>query len=101
MAWKVEIAKYMVNVAGSPAEYPAWINVLGTNNNRCQIRFHHSEKEIPPDKPEGQVFVVNMSVSLLLSVVDILRNEKPVYLTQGQDGRTFLCTDMEEAGVNE
>lgn len=101
---QVEIAKYALSIAGSPTAgnpIPARINASGSNNERFQIRFHNSEKEIPPDKLEGQLFVVNMPVSLLGNVVDILRNEKPVYLTRGQDGRSYLCTDLEEVGVNE
>jgi len=64
------------------------------------IRFHDEGMAFPADGQSGDKLVMNLPTALFPSVLDVLRNEKPVkfYLSSG---RVFFGTDAEEVGEEE
>ena len=64
------------------------------------IRFHDEGMAFPADGTSGDKLVMNLPTALLPTVLDVLRNEKPLkfYLAAG---KVFLSTDAEEVGEEE
>lgn len=69
---------------------------------RGVIRFYPDGTVLPPgshDSANGQV-TIHLNVSQFESVVDVLRNEEPVYV-YGSTNWNFLLTSLEPVGEEE
>jgi hypothetical protein len=63
-----------------------------------KIKFH--DGVLPPDGEEKGSIVMNLPHDLLPSVVDLLRNESPVYFAF-HEGRAVLGTGIEDVGTRD
>jgi len=62
------------------------------------INFYEDGATLPKDKGEPYISM-NLPVSLLHSVIDTLRNERPIYLVwQDHFSHAYLSTTQEPAG---
>jgi hypothetical protein len=64
------------------------------------VRFHDGNMPFPVDSQSGDKIVMHLPSAMFGSVLDVLRNEKPIkyYFVSG---RAFLGTDAEEVGEEE
>ena len=63
-----------------------------------KIKFH--DGALPPDNEEKGTVVMNLPHTMLGEVVDLLRNESPVYFAF-HEGRAVLGTGVEDIGTND
>jgi hypothetical protein len=63
-----------------------------------KIKFH--DGTLPPDGEEKGSIVMNLPHDLLGDVVDLLRNESPIYFAY-HEGRAVLGTGVEEIGTRD
>lgn len=64
-----------------------------------KIKFH--DGPLPPDAQEkGGAIVMHLPHGMLADVVDLLRNESPIYFAF-HEGRAVLGTGVEEVGTND
>lgn len=63
-----------------------------------KLKFH--DGPLPPDTQEKDSIVMNLPHDMLGQVVDLLRNESPVYFAF-HEGRAVLGTGIEEIGTND
>jgi hypothetical protein len=100
----IEIKSYHVIVYGSP---------LGYQNTRAQIslfnvptktaafvRFIEPNQTFPNDYEEGGIIRMFLPINMFDSVMDLLRNEKPIYI-YFTAAHAFLTTSQEPVGENE
>lgn len=64
------------------------------------IRFHDPGMVFDSDTTAGNAIFMNQPSTMLPSIVDMLRNESPVYIYFAA-GRAFLSTSKEPAGEGE
>ena len=67
---------------------------------RALIRFHDAHQTFPADTEAGGKITMNLPSEQFVTVVDVLRNEKPLYIYFAQN-RGFLTTSKEETGEEE
>lgn len=63
-----------------------------------KLKFH--DGPLPPDTQDKGAIVMNLPHVMLGQVVDLLRNEAPVYFAF-HEGRAVLGTGIEEIGTND
>ena len=99
-----EIKKYHVLVYGSPAGYQtnrAQIALYdGSNKTVAYVRFNDPGMLFENDSMSGNRIKMHLPSTMFQNVLDILRNEKPVYIYFAQ-GRGFLSTSKEPVGEGE
>ena len=99
-----EIKKYHILFYGSPAGYQtnrAQIALYDGNNKViAYIRFNDPGMLFENDSQKGGVIMMHLPSAMFQSVLDVLRNEKPVYIYFAQ-GRGFLSTSKEPVGEGE
>ena len=99
-----EIKKYHVLVYGSPAGYQtnrAQIALYdGSNKTVAYVRFNDPGMLFENDSMSGNRIKMHLPSTMFQNVLDILRNEKPVYIYFAQ-GRGFLSTSKEPVGKGE
>lgn len=78
---------------GQPTSAPAT-----TTTSVGKIKFH--DGPLPADTQEKGTIVMNLPHSLLGDVVDLLRNESPVYFAF-HEGRAVLGTGVEDIGTRD
>jgi len=99
-----EIMNYHILVYGSPAGYQtnrAQISLLDANNRTAAfVRFNDPGMFFENDSISGGIIRMHLPSAMFENVLDILRNEKPVYVYFAQD-RGFLSTSLEPVGEAE
>ena len=99
-----EIKKYVVMFYGSPSGYQtnrSQIILYGTTNKIIGwIRFNDPGMNFENDYESGGKIRMHLPSSCMVSVLDTLRNEKPVYIYFAQN-RGFLSTSAEPVGEEE
>lgn len=60
---------------------------------RCVIRFSDPEMVFEQDFLRGETIYMHLPSSSYLGVMDLLRNEKPIYIAY-QEGKSFLRTQL-------
>lgn len=99
-----EIKHYHILFYGSPAGYQtnrAQIALYGPDGNTAAyIRFNDPGMLFEDDSQSGGIIRMHLPSAMFHSVVDVLRNEKPVYIYFAQ-GRGFLATSKEPVGEGE
>jgi hypothetical protein len=90
-----EATKYHILVYGAPDGYQtnrAQISLYGaTGNVIAYIRFNDPGMFFEADSDSGGIIKMHLPSSMFQSVLDILRNEKPIHIYFAQ-GRGFLGT---------
>ena len=99
-----EIKKYHILFYGSPQGYQtnrAQI-ALYTNQDKtvAYVRFNDPGMLFENDSQSGGIIKMHLPSAMFQSVLDVLRNEKPVYIYFAQ-GRGFLSTSKEPVGEGE
>ena len=99
------VGNYSVLFYGSPSGYQtnrAQIALYGSDTRRpaAYIRFNDPGMYFEPDSESGGVIYMYLPSAMFEGVVDILRNEKPVYMRFAQS-RAFLSTSKEPVGEDE
>ncbi len=104
MAGTTEITNYHVLFYGSPEGYQtnrAQITGYGADNNvKVYIRFNDPGMTFENDSDAGGIIKMHLPSTMFENVIDVLRNEKPVYIYFAA-GRAFLSTSKEPVGENE
>ncbi|NTV60663.1 MAG: hypothetical protein HGA77_05075 [Chlorobiaceae bacterium] len=99
-----EIKEYHILFYGSPEGYQtnrAQIALYGPAGSVAgYIRFNDPGMVFENDSQSGNVIIMHLPSAMLQSVIDVLRNEKPIYIYFAQ-GRGFLSTSKEPAGEGE
>jgi hypothetical protein len=103
-----KIAKYRVAFHGSADGFQnsrAKIRVFKAGGFLAQnflgeIRFHDPGMTFGHDSEASGVIIMNLPSAMLANVLDVLRNEKPVFL-HFKSGHAFLRTGAEPAGEEE
>jgi hypothetical protein len=99
-----EIKHYHILFYGSPAGYQtnrAQIALYGSDGNTAAyIRFNDPDLLFEDDSQSGGIIRMHLLSAMFHSVVDVLRNEKPMYIYFAQ-GRGFLATSKEPVGEGE
>lgn len=104
MAGTTEITNYHILFYGSPGGYQtnrAQITGYGADNSvKVYIRFNDPGMTFENDSDAGGIIKMHLPSTMLENVIDVLRNEKPVYIYFAA-GRAFLSTSKEPVGENE
>ncbi len=99
-----EIKKYHILFYGSPAGYQtnrAQIALYGSNNKTAAfLRFNDPGMLFENDSQSAGIIRMHLPSAMFRNVLDVLRNEKPVYIYFAQ-GRGFLSTSTEPIGEGE
>lgn len=99
-----EIRNYHVLFYGSPTGYQtnrAQISLYGADGKvAAYVRFNDPGMQFENDTESGGVIAMHLPSAMFQSVLDVLRNEKPVYVYFAQ-GRGFLATTREPVGEGE
>lgn len=102
MATKIE--SYHVLFYGGPEGYQtnrSQIALYGTDGRtRAFIRFNDPGMQFENDYESGGIIRMHLPSHMFASVVDILRNESPMYIYFAQN-RGFLSTSKEPVGEGE
>jgi hypothetical protein len=105
-----EVNRYRVVLYGTSSERPnlkAKIELYaaggGSGSSSAatvgRLRFHETGP-VPPDAEEKGCVTMNLPASMLADVVDLLRNESPVYFAF-HEGRGVLGTGVEAIGTRD
>ena len=98
------IKSYSVLIYGSPNGYQtnrAQIQLVDTNNKvAAWIRFNDAGQFFENDYVKNDIIRMHLPSSMFENVIDVLRNEKPVYIYFVQN-RAFLGTASEPIGEGE
>ncbi|WDE02628.1 MULTISPECIES: hypothetical protein [Thalassomonas] len=99
-----QVMKYHVLMYGSPNGYQtnrAQIALYDSSGNTVAfVRFNDPEMKFEEDSESGGRIKMHLPSSMFEGVLDVLRNEKPVYVYYAQ-GRGFLSTSTEPVGEGE
>ena len=99
-----EVKSYHVLFYGSPAGYQtnrAQIQLSdGNRKTLAWIRFNDPGMFFENDYESGGIIRMHLPSAMFQNVLDVLRNEKPVYIYFAQN-RGFLSTSMEPIGEEE
>ncbi len=111
-----EVNRYRVVLYGASAEKPtlkAKIELYAAPKERAstaasssstttvgKIKFHEGLPHLPADREEKGVAEMNLPSTMLPVVVDILRNEAPVYFAF-HEGRAVFGTGVEPIGTRD
>lgn len=99
-----EIKKYHILFYGSPEGYQtnrAQIALYGPDNRTAAfVRFNDPEMNFESDYERSGIIRMHLPSTMFHNVLDVLRNEKPVYIYFAQ-GRGFLSTSKEPVGEGE
>jgi len=100
----VEVKKYHVLVYGSPEGYQtnrAQISLYDAKDKPvAYIRFNDPGMFFEADANDRGIIKMHLPSAMFQSVIDILRNEKPINIYFAQ-GRGFLGTSTEPVGEAE
>lgn len=99
-----EIADYHILVYGGPEGYQtnrAQISLYGADGKTAAfVRFNDPGMAFENDVESGGIIRMHLPSTMFENVLDVLRNEKPVYIYFAQ-GRGFLSTSKEPVGEAE
>lgn len=100
----VEIKKYHTLIYGSPTGYQtnrAQIALYDSKGKTvAYVRFNDPDMHFEDDSESGGRIKMHLPSTMFENVLDVLRNEKPVYIYFAQ-GRGFLSTSAEPVGEGE
>jgi len=98
------ITNYHILFYGSPEGYQtnrAQIALYGSDNKtRAFLRFNDPDMAFENDYESGGIIRMHLPSAMFENVLDVLRNEKPVYIYFAQN-RGFLSTSKEPVGEGE
>lgn len=99
-----EVKSYHILFYGSPAGYQtnrAQIQLSDANNKTLAwIRFNDPGMFYEDDYEKDGIIRMHLPSSMFQNVLDVLRNEKPIYIYFAQN-RGFLSTSREPVGEAE
>jgi hypothetical protein len=99
-----EITDYHILFYGSPEGYQtnrAQISLYGADGKTAAfVRFNDPGMAFENDAESGGIIRMHLPSTMFENVLDVLRNEKPVYIYFAQ-GRGFLSTSKEPVGEAE
>ena len=102
-AMPTTITKYRVTFYGGPngfGDLRASIFLYDGEDNVGLVRFHDPGMDFPDDDEIGGIVVMHLPSSMFLSVLDVLRNERPILLDWVVFAG-FLGTSVERVGEAE
>jgi hypothetical protein len=99
-----EVANYHILFYGSPSGYQtnrAQIALYdGNRNTIAYVRFNDPGMFFEDDYESGGIIRMHLPSAMFENVLDVLRNEKPIYVYFGA-GRALLATSLEPVGEEE
>jgi hypothetical protein len=100
----INVTSYKILIYGSPQGYQtnrAQITLLNGNKDVAYIRFNDPDMTFENDSNTNDIIKMHLPSTMLQSVIDMLRNEKPINVYFAQ-GRGFLGTgSAEQVGEGE
>lgn len=104
-----EVKKYGIFVNGGPTGYGnnrAQIFLSGDKGQIAWVRFHDPGMTFPKDdlyrSKDSEIIKIHLPTSMFQNVLDILRNEKPVYVEYSEStSSAMLSFYSEEVGEGE
>lgn len=102
-----EIKNYAVRFHGGPkgsgTDIRAQIHLFDTTNRMIGwVSFYDRGYDLPEDEKTEDHLVVSMYTEVMQSVIDMLRNEEPIYLAwQPKIKNCYLGTGQEPVGEGE
>ncbi len=104
MAKSKKVASYSILFYGSPAGYQtnrAQIQLSDSKGKTLAwLRFNDPGMFFENDSMLGSIIKMHLPSSMFTNVLDVLRNESPVYIYFAQN-RGFLSTSKEPVGEEE
>ena len=103
-AMRFEITKYKYDLRLISATTKVWMSLYDENSDCVAYALFLEQDTIAqPAKlnPDDKKIWLYFKKNDLSSVIDLLRNEKPIYLHYMQDGFATLSTLAEPVGVND
>ena len=97
------VTEYHVTVYGNPTGFQnarADITLLGEDGTLGILRFHDEKMVFPDDSENAAGAFMHLPTSMLPTVIDLLRWEKPVFF-QFQGGHGTFSTGTEPVGEEE
>jgi hypothetical protein len=98
----IEVKQYHIAFYGGPKGFHhnrAQIALFGEDGQaKAFLRFNDPSDGVEPDSEEDGIIRMHFPTTLFPDVLDVLRNEQPVYIYFGQ-GRGFLSSAPEPAGI--
>lgn len=104
MLKKVEITDYKYELRNMADENIAIVYLMNKNDLICMSVFHDSDHEALPPPREGLngVIYVACKFNWLQNIIDMLRNEKPLFfLWESENQLATLGTENENVGDEE
>jgi len=99
-----EVKKYHILFYGSPTGYQTNRVQIALYDNKdktvAYIRFNDPGMLFENDYQSGGIIRMHLPSAMFQNVLDVLRNEKPVYIYFAQN-RGFLSTSKEPVGEGE
>jgi hypothetical protein len=98
-----EVSTYSYELRSTAQGNVALLNLFTGNRLVCRAEFFDGSQALPPprESPTGVVFVAFRS-PWLMGAVDMLRNERPVYVTWVPENQVArITTEEEPAGEEE
>lgn len=99
-----EIKNYHILFYGGPEGYQtnrAQIALYGSDGETAAyVRFNDPDMTFENDNVGGGIIRMHLPSAMFQNVLDVLRNEKPVYISFSK-GRGFLSTSTEPVGEGE
>jgi hypothetical protein len=93
--------KAKIELYAQPPSMPRERATAATSSTTVgKIKFHEGLPHLPADREEKGVAEMNLPASMLPVVVDILRNEAPVYFAF-HEGRAVFGTGVEPVGTRD
>jgi hypothetical protein len=100
----INVTGYKILIYGSPEGYQtnrAQITLLNGNTDVAYVRFNDPGMTFENDSESNGIIKMHLPTTMFQSVIDILRNEKPITVYFAQ-GRGFLGTgSAEQVGEGE
>jgi hypothetical protein len=98
-----EVTGYEIRIYGTQDGWAGTRSLIILYNGETAIgyiRFREAGADLPNDSQSGSRIVMYLPVAQFNAVVDVLRNEKPIYLVF-TDNHAFLSTSTEPVGEGE
>ena len=99
-----EITKYIVTVEAGEYKKPVYASIqcFDVNNELIAKMYFHEEGRVLPDNSESNIVILRYPISKYSIVMDVLRNEKPVFINYYEHNRSgYIRTGSEPVGEGE
>jgi len=98
---KIEITNYSYGFSSSSSVNRVILSLFNQDQMVCVIFFYDKKSTQFPFMAGNGIVLLEYDISWLDNIVDMLRNEKPVYFFINSNGSYYLSTEEEPVGEEE